>query len=263
MLLVALLCKWYIGLPLIVVCFVWLETRTPPKQPTESTITARAYRLGERISRLLPKRKQIIAPSISQLPSKQNQAWSLKTVLLFMGSAAIVCGVGYLTRFEYFKNPAGATVRTNRWTEETDVLSDGGWRVVQTHEQWVTDQWMGNHPGEIPPEAKQWFSSHALCSVDGANPDCDVPANDMVDTTTNSAGKQWVLKYGHYDDGGWLVPVPPDTDVFDGERVLHTPRKTNTTPTPVAEEPIPLPKDAVISDPAAEEPPPSQPESGR
>ena len=193
MLFVAWLFKWYIGLPLIVVCLIWLESRKPAKQSTESTTTGRAYRLGERISRLLPRRNRITAPSTPQLCFKENVAWDLKKGFAALAFAAIVCGIGYLTRFEYFKNPAGATVRTNRWTEETDVLYNGGWRVLQTHEQWAIEQWMENHPREIPSEAKPWVYAHAQCA-DGSKADCTVYLREN-ETITNPAAKQWVGKY--------------------------------------------------------------------
>jgi len=212
--LIALFLKWYIGVPLIIVFLMWLESRSPTKQSTESNVTGRAYRLGERISRLLPKRSEIIAPDTPQLSFGKSTVWNLKKGCAALAFAAIASGIGYITRFEYFKNPVGATLRTNRWTDETDVLSNGGWRVLQTHEQWATEQWMENHPGGIPPGAKPWVYSHAHCS-DDTETDCEVYAN-TVDTMANSAVRQWIVKYEQenaFDEWIVTVPQPPGADL--------------------------------------------------
>lgn len=113
--------------------------------------------------------------------------------LLLLGFTIIVFGIGYFTRYQYFKTSAGYTVRTNRWTEETDVLSSGGWRVVQTHEQFAIDRWMEKHPGEIPEDAKPWVYSHATC-FDATEAHCIIYLRED-ETITNVAAKQWVGKY--------------------------------------------------------------------
>jgi hypothetical protein len=63
-------------------------------------------------------------------------------------------GVGYLNRYEYFKLGRGegsqVELRTNRFTNETDGLSNSGWHVVQTSQQWADEHWNKTHPLPYP-----------------------------------------------------------------------------------------------------------------
>ena len=77
---------------------------------------------------------------------------------IFLGTLMIVVlvGVGYLTRYEYFKVGRGDGIdlqfRTNRYTNETDALYNGGWEVIQTPKQWADLHWNKTHPIDPLPE---------------------------------------------------------------------------------------------------------------
>jgi hypothetical protein len=62
----------------------------------------------------------------------------------------ILVAIGYLTRYEYFKIGRGEGIevefRTNRYTNETDALSNQGWYVVQTSKEWADSHWNRTHP---------------------------------------------------------------------------------------------------------------------
>jgi len=59
--------------------------------------------------------------------------------------------VAYLNRYKYFRLERGDGIqsgfRTNRFTNETDMLGNSGWHVVQTPEQWRTSHWGATHTG--------------------------------------------------------------------------------------------------------------------
>jgi hypothetical protein len=68
---------------------------------------------------------------------------------------AVLAGVAYLDRYEYFKLGHGEGVefefRTNRFTDETDALDSGGWHVIQTPKQWDDLHWNKLHPSPFQP----------------------------------------------------------------------------------------------------------------
>jgi hypothetical protein len=70
----------------------------------------------------------------------------------------IIC-FGYLNRYEYFKVGRGDgiewEVRTNRYTNETDVLGNRGWYVAQTSEEWRVLHWNRTHPTYFTPDGSE------------------------------------------------------------------------------------------------------------
>ena len=72
---------------------------------------------------------------------------------------AIVVTVGYLKRYEYFKIGRGDGIeiefRTNRYTNETDALSNRGWYVAQTAKEWTVLHWNRTHPTDLAPEGSE------------------------------------------------------------------------------------------------------------
>jgi hypothetical protein len=82
--------------------------------------------------------------------TKRLMAFFVVVVVLFFIS------VGYFTRYVYFKVGRGeglnAVLRTNRYTNETDMLTNRGWEVVQTSKQWADLHWNKTHPiDSLPP----------------------------------------------------------------------------------------------------------------
>jgi hypothetical protein len=76
-----------------------------------------------------------------------------KLVAASIFTIAVVIAFGYFTRYEYFKVKRGDAeyvFRTNRYTNETDVLGNG-WVVVQTPQQWADLHRNKIHPVELPP----------------------------------------------------------------------------------------------------------------
>jgi hypothetical protein len=77
-----------------------------------------------------------------------------KLIVLSILILVVLLCVAYLDRYEYFKLGHGDgvefEVRTNRFTDETDVLSVAGWRVVQTPKQWADEHWNKTHPLPYP-----------------------------------------------------------------------------------------------------------------
>ena len=57
-----------------------------------------------------------------------------------VATSVVLAVFAYLDRYQYFKinNSNGYTllVRTNRWTDETDVFGSRGWQEVQTPTDW-------------------------------------------------------------------------------------------------------------------------------
>ena len=79
----------------------------------------------------------------------------IRTILGVSIVALVLFGVAYLNRYEYFKLSRGEGVemefRTNRYTNETDVLGNHGWYVAQTSQEWADHHWTRTHP--IPEPA--------------------------------------------------------------------------------------------------------------
>ena len=79
-----------------------------------------------------------------------------------LGISVILVALGvtaYLTRYEYFKISPGDGIelelRTNRYTNETDMLNNRGWGVVQTSEEWETRHWNRTHPAYFTPDGSE------------------------------------------------------------------------------------------------------------
>lgn len=83
-----------------------------------------------------------------------NNTKRLITFFLLVFVLSLI-SVGYLTRYEYFKVGRGegleAMFRTNRYTNETDMLRNDGWNVVQTSKQWADLHWNKTHPIDSLP----------------------------------------------------------------------------------------------------------------
>lgn len=77
-----------------------------------------------------------------------------RQIMLGILVLVVLIGVGYLTRYEYFKLGRGDGIemefRTNRFTDETDALFNDGWHVVQTSKQWADHHWNRTHPLPYP-----------------------------------------------------------------------------------------------------------------
>lgn len=77
-----------------------------------------------------------------------------RLILGCLALGAISFSVAYLTRYEYFRIGRGDGIqlefRTNRYTNETDVLNNTGWRVVQTSAEWTEHHWNRTHPDVLP-----------------------------------------------------------------------------------------------------------------
>jgi hypothetical protein len=77
-----------------------------------------------------------------------------KLIVAFLTLGAILFIVAYLNRYEYFKEGRGDgvewVIRTNRYTNETDMLSNGGWHVMQTSEEWAAHHWNRTHADVLP-----------------------------------------------------------------------------------------------------------------
>jgi hypothetical protein len=67
--------------------------------------------------------------------------------------SAVLLYIVYLNRYEYFKIGSGDGIewelRTNRYTNETDILTREGWRVAQTSKEWDDLHWNRTHPTGI------------------------------------------------------------------------------------------------------------------
>jgi hypothetical protein len=77
-----------------------------------------------------------------------------------LASVIVSCAV-YLTRYEYFSEKIGENevmFRTNRWTNETDMLTIRGWHVSQTSRDWKVIQSL---PIATDP-------AHVVCAFGGA-----------------------------------------------------------------------------------------------
>src|SRR6185437_1150020 len=130
-------------------------------------------------------------------------------IAAFWAVPFLALGLGWLLRYTYFKVDE-FNYRTNRWTDETDVLTRRGWHVVQTRRKLSTDEWMEDHPGEIPQEAKSWVYSHADCPF-GSKLNCIVYVREKP--LAPEAAIQWMTKYEVRNSANEYVVVVPDPDL--------------------------------------------------
>jgi len=84
----------------------------------------------------------------------------MKNWLIAVGLFVVILScVGYLDRYEYFKVDRGEGIewefRTNRYTNETDVLNNRGWYVVQTSKEWADLHWNKTHPIDFLPAPEE------------------------------------------------------------------------------------------------------------
>src|ERR1700690_556118 len=91
------------------------------------------------------------------MANQETKIWGLKmmntkrlTASFALVVVLFVIIVAYFTRYEYFKVGRGegldVVLRTNRYTNETDLLTNRGWDVVQTPKQWADLHWNKTHP---------------------------------------------------------------------------------------------------------------------
>lgn len=77
-----------------------------------------------------------------------------RQIVLGVLAVVVLVGLGWLNRYEYFKVGRGDGIqlefRTNRYTDETDILRNDGWDIVQISAQWTNLHWNKTHPLPYP-----------------------------------------------------------------------------------------------------------------
>jgi hypothetical protein len=75
-------------------------------------------------------------------------------IIVGIGLVASLAGTAYMNRFRYFKIGGGEGVerplRTNVFSNETDMLTANGWKVVQSPRDWKWEHFIKTAPLPAP-----------------------------------------------------------------------------------------------------------------